>query len=94
MEAEYEENDQIVFLGVSTDRTRDKEKWEKFLVDEQMPSIQLFAGDAAQEQLLKPYHITGIPRFILVGKDGNLIYADAPRPSSPEIRTVLNHALQ
>ena len=44
--------------------------------------------------LSKPYKITGIPRFMLVGKDGSLLYMDAPRPSSSEIRAVLNDALK
>ena len=42
----------------------------------------------------KAYNITGIPRFILIGKDGKVIYSKAPRPSSDEIRAVLNDALK
>lgn len=53
-----------------------------------------FAGDMAGPALSKPYKITGIPRFMLVGKDGSLLYMDAPRPSSSEIRAVLNDALK
>jgi hypothetical protein len=37
--------------------------------------------------------VKGIPRFILVGKDGNLISSEAPRPSSAEIRPLLKKAL-
>jgi len=55
--------------------------------------IQLFAGDKAKD-ISKPYKITGIPRFILVGKDGKIISADAPRPSSTEVRKMLDAALR
>ena len=27
------------------------------------------------------YHVIGIPRFIIVGKDGNIVTPDAMRPS-------------
>lgn len=38
--------------------------------------------------------ITGIPRFILIGRDGKVIYSKAPRPSSDEFRTVLDQTLK
>ncbi|MDR1092342.1 MAG: TlpA family protein disulfide reductase [Prevotella sp.] len=94
LEAEYKDNKDMVFMGVSVDVSRDKKKWMDFLQKEQLPGIQIFAGDAAGEALQKPYGISGIPRFILVGKDGKLIFADAPRPSSDEIRAVINNALK
>jgi thiol-disulfide isomerase/thioredoxin len=93
LEAEYHGNDGIVFMGVSVDASRDKQKWMDFLTKEQLPGLQIFAGDAANDAIMRPYRIGGIPRFILVGRDGNLISADAPRPSSNEIRTVLNSAI-
>jgi thiol-disulfide isomerase/thioredoxin len=95
LEAEYHNNNDIVFMGVNVDITKDKQKWLDFLKKEQLPGVQIFAGDFANEALMKPYKISGIPRFILVGKDGRLISADAPRPSDDnEIRTMLNSALK
>jgi thiol-disulfide isomerase/thioredoxin len=93
LEAEYHGNPDIVFMGVSVDETGDRQKWIDFLDKEQLPGLQLFAGDEAQAAIMRPYKIGSIPRFILVGKDGNLISAEAPRPSSEEIRAVLNKAL-
>lgn len=93
LEKEFHGNDNIVFMGVSVDKSKDIEKWKEFLVKEELPGIQLFAGDEASEALDKPYKVRGIPRFILVGKDGNLIYEDAPRPSDPEIKIILNNAI-
>ncbi|MDR0732973.1 MAG: TlpA family protein disulfide reductase [Dysgonamonadaceae bacterium] len=92
LEAEYHDNKELVFIGVSIDKTQDKGKWQDFLMKENLPGIQLFAGDAAGENLITPYEINSIPRFILVGKDGKLIFADAPRPSSGEIRGVIGAA--
>lgn len=91
LEKEYKD---IVFMGINVDVSKNIQKWKDFLVSEQLPGVQLFAGDMAGEALSKPYKIKGIPRFMLVGKDGCLIYMDAPRPSSSEIRIVLDDALK
>jgi thiol-disulfide isomerase/thioredoxin len=93
LESEYHGNKDMIFIGVSVDRAADKQKWKDFLKKENLPGVQLFAGDTANESLMKPYKINGIPRFILVGKDGKLIFADAPRPSSGEVRAVIDKAL-
>ena len=94
LEAEYKDNKDIVFMGISVDASKNIQKWKDFVIKEQLPGVQLFAGDMAGPALSKPYKITGIPRFMLVGKDGSLLYMDAPRPSSSEIRAVLNDALK
>ena len=93
LEEEYRNDPNVVFLSVSVDSQRDYEKWKTFIAEENMQGVQLFAGDKARDELMTPYRISGIPRFMLVGKDGNLVAIDAPRPSSPEIRTVLRALL-
>ncbi|MDU1892588.1 MAG: TlpA disulfide reductase family protein [Dysgonomonas sp.] len=94
LEAEYHNNDKIVFMGISVDVDKDKAKWKTFLDKQKLEGIQLFGGNAAKEALMQPYKIKGIPRFILVGKDGKLILGDSPKPSSVEIRTILNDAIK
>lgn len=92
LEKEYHGKD-IVFLSVSVDPQKDYAKWERFVIEHELKGVQLFAGDKAKELDL-PYGIRSIPRFILVGKDGSLIEKDAPRPSSSEIKVVLDAALK
>ena len=94
LEAEYKNNKDIVFMGISVDASKDIQKWKNFLEKEQLPGVQLFAGDSAGETLTKPFKIKGIPRFMLVGRDGKLIYMDAVRPSSSEVRPMLDAALK
>ncbi len=36
------------------------------------------------------YKIQGIPRFILLDKEGNIVNSNAPRPSDPGLKEVLN----
>lgn len=93
LEERYRNNDGIVFVGVSIDTPKNKETWEKFITQEQLPGIQLFAGESGQK-FLKSYNIKGIPRFMLVDKAGKLIYNDAPRPSSDEIYILLDDILR
>lgn len=83
----------VVFVSVSVDAEKDLEKWKKFVQDEKLGGVQLFAGDRSKE-ILNPYQITGIPRFMLFGKDGKVISSDAPRPSAKaEISAALDKAL-
>jgi len=93
LEEEYSSNPNIVFLSVSVDSQKDYEKWKKYVVSENLKGIQIFAGGKATDELMKPYNISGIPRFMIVGKNGNLVSVDAPRPSSTEIRATLKALL-
>lgn len=94
LEEEFRGNPDVVFLSVATDPSKDEQKWKNYIKNNAMKGVQLFAGSNAKRDLMEPYKITGIPRFILVGKDGKLITANAPRPSSPEIRPLINAHLK
>jgi thiol-disulfide isomerase/thioredoxin len=94
LEAEFRGNPNIVFLSVAVDPPKDEDKWRRYIKENSMKGVQLFAGSGAKRGLMDPYKIAGIPHFILVGKDGRLIAADAPRPSSPQIRPLLNEHLK
>lgn len=58
------------------------------LKDKDMKGIQLHASEAWNSEICKKYCINGIPRFILIDKEGKLINAKAPRPSG-NIREIL-----
>lgn len=70
----------IKFVSISVDYSNAKDKWKNMIKSKNMGGIQLFSyGDSG---LMKAYNIKGIPRFILLDKEGYIINADAPRPSS------------
>ena len=75
----------IKFVSLSTDGDRDK--WAQFLREEQMSGVQLYIGPRSSFQ--KAYKINGIPRFILLDKEGRIISNDMSRPSAPETLTYL-----
>jgi hypothetical protein len=49
-----------------------------------MSGYQLWSGKDFSFQ--KAYQITGIPRFILIDPNGNIVDANAPRPSDPKLK--------
>lgn len=71
----------IEFVSISIDNKKDYDKWKKFVTDKQMTGIQLIADDAFKSKFVQDYVIEGIPRFILIDLNGNIISSDAPRPS-------------
>lgn len=93
LEKEYRGKD-IVFLSISVDASKDYEKWKKYVNSNELEGVQLFAGDKASAGIMKPYKITGIPRFMLVDKAGKMVTDNAPRPSTSEIKPLLDALLK
>ncbi len=80
-------NKNIEFVSISLDSKKLYDTWKQMVVDKQMSGVQLFAKeDRSFEQA---YRVTGIPRFILIDKEGNIVDANAPRPSNPKLVTLL-----
>ncbi|MDD2637275.1 MAG: TlpA disulfide reductase family protein [Bacteroidales bacterium] len=68
----------IAIIGISIDENR--EDWINMLQSQNMQGIQLHAG-GWNNDLCNYFKITGIPRFILLDKQGNIINSNADRPS-------------
>lgn len=81
----------VQVVSISVDEDKDKQKWLKMINEEALGGLQLFAsgwGDLAQY-----YKIKGIPRFMVFDKQGRIVTVDAPRPSAPELKTLLEKTL-
>ncbi len=70
---------------VSICKSDSKERWIKMVKEKKLGGIQLFAEDE-NISFFKDYSVEGIPRFILIDKDGKIIDANAKRPSNPELK--------
>jgi len=88
------EGKNIEFVSISIDTKRDYEKWKKMVAEKSLGGIQLVADKDWKSDFVKAYHIDGIPRFILVDPQGNVVNADAPRPSDEELRKQLDKLLK
>jgi thiol-disulfide isomerase/thioredoxin len=83
----------IEFVSVSVDTPKDHDKWQKFVADKQLGGIQLLSDNEWKSAFVTSYNVTGIPRFILIDPKGNIVSADAARPSSPDLQTQLDALL-
>ncbi|WP_377179071.1 TlpA family protein disulfide reductase [Namhaeicola litoreus] len=83
-------NKEIAFVSMSIDNPKDHDKWEQMVAEENLKGIQIFAPNAWESDFVQDYSILGIPRFILIDKEGNIVNANAPRPSQEELTELLN----
>jgi len=87
IEKEYEHKN-IAFVSISTDRANKYDAWRNMIENKQMGGIQLYAG--TDKSFSIEYQINTIPRFILIDPDGNIVDANAPRPSEPRLKELFN----
>ncbi|TDQ22675.1 TlpA family protein disulfide reductase [Tenacibaculum caenipelagi] len=82
VEEKYREKN-IEFVSISVDREKDYETWKKMVTDMELVGVQLYSkGD---KTFADAYRVNSIPRFILLDPQGNIVDANAPRPSSPKL---------
>lgn len=67
----------ITFVSISIDQRR--KDWVDMVERDKMTGIQLHGGPNAP--IVRDYKISGIPRFFLLDRDGNIINTDMSRPS-------------
>jgi thiol-disulfide isomerase/thioredoxin len=90
----YKDNQNIVFMSISTDNDQSKSKWLKFLKSKNMNGVDLHAGDKSASSFEKAYNITGIPRYILIDANGKIIEDHAVAASEPEYEKLIETALK
>lgn len=88
LEEKYADKD-IYFVSLSCDKN--KKAWESMVTKEEMKGIQLHLG--VESPFMDAYIINGIPRFILLDRDGNIISANMTRPSDPKTAEKFNELL-
>ncbi|MBS7254988.1 TlpA family protein disulfide reductase [Flavobacterium branchiicola] len=84
----------IEFVSISIDKAKDNEKWKKFVTDKKLGGVQLFADKDWESEFVVNYGVTGIPRFIIIDPQGNVLSSDASRPSDPKLEEQLNTLLK
>lgn len=84
LEKEYKDKN-IEFVSISIDAK--VENWHKAMKQYDLHGTQLLDKE---NQIGNVLNIQGIPRFLFYGPKGDLILIDAPRPTSTEIRSMLD----
>ena len=81
----------IVFVSISSDK--DRQKWKDMVVKDKLKGVQLIEKLSTASEFSERFVITGIPRFILLDKEGRVYDANAPRPSDPAAVKLLDSVL-
>lgn len=78
---------EMIFLCVNSK----KDEWEQMIKLEGLKGKHFLIDNDSMDQFENEngLDIQGIPRYIIVGKDGIIKYKDAPRPSSEELEKLL-----
>jgi len=84
VEKQYHGKD-IHFLSVSIDDPKDHQKWKDMIIEKELGGIQLFADNVWESKFVTDYMVKGIPKFILLDPQGNIVTANAPRPSDDKL---------
>ena len=78
------DNPNVVFVSISVDK--DEAAWKKKMDALNMHGNQWLNKD---NSLADALNIKGIPHFVIYDKQGNLLSPNAPRPSQPETKELL-----
>ncbi|MBF8150051.1 TlpA family protein disulfide reductase [Winogradskyella sp. F6397] len=97
VEKQYEDKN-IEFVSISVDEGRGYkgdadaayEGWKKMVDEKELSGMQLIADNGFMSQFIQDYKVNGIPRFILIDPNGDIVSADAPRPSSSSLIDLFN----
>lgn len=80
----------IHFVSISCDQN--KKSWESMVKKEGLKGIQLHTG--GDRKFMDEYMINGIPRFILLDREGKIVDANTTRPSDPNTAKTFDTLLQ
>jgi len=82
----------IAIVAISLDD--DKNAWENMVRNDNMKGYQLHADKAWLSDAAQKYQVRGIPTFVLIDAEGNIIEYPAPRPSEPEAALLIDKHLK
>jgi len=92
IEEEYRDNKEIVFVAISLDKAKDKEKWVRYIQKENLPGVHLL--DDVGMAFGRKYKVNAIPRYLLIDRNGKWIEVRCPNPSSTEeLKSYIEDAL-
>ena len=87
----YKDRTDIEFIGVSVDGLNRSDLWKGFVKRNGFKSLELLSNST--ESIQKYYKIAGIPRFLIFDREGKIVTVDAPMPSNPEFKKLIDKTL-
>ena len=88
----FRKESDVCFITVSIDRSDDKELWLEAIGKNNMQGmLNLFPDCEVQSQFESDFQISGVPRYIIIGKKGEIVSAHAPTPG-PDMASMIEKA--
>lgn len=84
LEHQYKDKN-IAFVSISVDQKREYDTWRKMVTNKELGGSQLMADNNFKSKFIQDYAISAIPRFILLDPNGDIVSADAQRPSDKNL---------
>jgi len=75
----YYQDKDVMFIYITRDNN--EAAWKKDVTEQQIEGLHLFGGGTA---VFDQYQADGIPKYVLIDKEGKIVTADAPRPSDAD----------
>ena len=90
---QFATNQDIRIISISVDQDRDA--WVKKITEDKpaWEQYRISSEDTETKAFFDAIELETIPRFIIVGFEGNIINADAPRPSDENSIAVIQQAV-
>lgn len=82
IETHYKGNDNVVFVGISLDAEKDRQKWLSMIKEKELEGVQLL--DDVGKSFGRKYKAVSIPRFFLIDKKGNWAEVRCPLPENKD----------
>ena len=76
--------------GFKGDAAAARVGWLEMVKTKELGGVQILADKGWKSEFVQGFKINSIPRFILIDPAGNVVNADAPRPSSPKLKELFN----
>ncbi len=75
----YAQRSDVHIMSIACDKKA--ERWKNFLAKHPTPWHQYLVTPEGAQVLTDVYHVMGIPRFIIIDKNGNIVTSESMRPS-------------
>ncbi|MES2652014.1 MAG: TlpA disulfide reductase family protein [Bacteroidota bacterium] len=90
LEKKYNNSADLEVISISIDL--DRKQWLKDVINS--PSKNYWVDGGFRSEFAKAVDLVSIPRFIIINEKGIIINSDAPRPSTPELYTLIDSELK
>jgi thiol-disulfide isomerase/thioredoxin len=86
-------NPNLTFMSVCLGVSVEEDRWRKIIKENDLKGNLIFI-DSWTKGFAKDYHVTGVPRFLIISPDGKVVSFAAPAPTHPELKEMIEQELK